>query len=82
VGFERRNPDHLYVIPCRECAEPLYLDPWCVQRLAGRAFIECPSCRHLIWVRRADVRQAERVTAAMAKLRDEPLVAPAPPPVP
>jgi hypothetical protein len=56
----RRDPEHRHVIPCRECAEPLDLDPARIERIAGRAFIECPSCANLIWVRRTDVRQAAR----------------------
>jgi Probable zinc-ribbon domain len=45
-------------ILCRECFEPLELDPDRIQRLAGRTFIECGSCRQLIWIRRRDGKHA------------------------
>ena len=45
-------------ILCRECFEPLELDPHRMQLLAGRAFIECGSCGRLIWIRRRDRKQA------------------------
>jgi hypothetical protein len=34
-----------------------------MQRLAGRSYIECRSCRNLIWIRRGDLREALPVGA-------------------
>jgi hypothetical protein len=50
-------------IPCRACGEAIVLDPERMERLAGRTYIECGSCRNLIWIRRGDLRAAVPVAA-------------------
>jgi len=56
----RRGEEHPYAIPCRQCAEPVELDPARIERLAGKPFIECVWCHHLVYVRRTDLRAALR----------------------
>ena len=51
-------------IPCRACGEAIVLAPERMERLAGRTYIECGSCRNLIWIRRGDLRAAIPVGAA------------------
>jgi hypothetical protein len=60
----RHDSDEPRWIPCRACGEPLVLDPARMERLGGRIFIECGSCRDLIWIRRSDLREAMPVGAA------------------
>jgi hypothetical protein len=59
-------------IPCRACGEAIVLDPDRMERLAGRTFIECGSCRNLIWIRRGDLRSAIPVGAGRRGMPDGP----------
>jgi hypothetical protein len=61
-----RDDDRTGFILCRECLEPLVLDPSKIQRLGGRSFIECQACKNLIWIRRGDMHRLLKPGAADA----------------
>ena len=63
-------------IPCRACGEAIVLDPERMERLAGRTYIECGSCRNLIWIRRGDLRAAIPVGAARPGMPSAPPTGP------
>ena len=80
----RRNSQapQIRVVPCRVCFEPLEVDPKRTVRLAGRTFMECGTCRSLIWIRRRDLRHAivvEDLSAAQPASDDEDTRGPARP---
>jgi hypothetical protein len=64
-------------IPCRACGEAIVLNPERMERLAGRTYIECGSCRNLIWIRRGDLRAAMPVGVAPPGKRSAPPTGPA-----
>jgi hypothetical protein len=59
----RADTDQSRFILCLECFKPVELDAERMQRLGGRTFIECASCRNLIWIRGGDLRRALTIEA-------------------